>query len=298
MWLERDRGRGKSGNVSKKISTLRLPVVFTLRSLMPGFSMIRVFSALCIAAACTASDQNAAVPDASCSASMQPSEATRAITQSALLACSTVLQPTGALDWLLEVQQVRLRDILDGRLVDAIALPMHRSVTLAELVQQCWPGEALPFRAFLSDTDQQSHSRVCNMASTAAADALYSPLLGLLRIFLSMDSLPALPIVIAASIFPHATVAVALIYFAPTALIIHPLWSLAILFFAFVDLCHTPLRAAGAFRSSANRFLSFLLRRLFVRIALSLIVAVFDSAAALLSACMYLLAAMCIRHLC
>ena len=229
---------------------------------------------------------------------MQHSEATRAITQSALLACSTVLQPTGALDWLLEVQQVRLRDILDGRLVDAIVLPMHRSVTLAELVQQCWPGEALPFRAFLSDTDQQSHSRVCNMASTAAADALHSPLLGLLRIVLSVDSLPALPIVMAASIFPHATVAVALIYFAPTALIVHPLWSLAILFFAFVDLCHTPLRAAGAFRSSANRFLTFLLRRLFVRIALSLIVAVFDSAAAVLSACMYLLAAKCAHVTC
>lgn len=253
------------------------------------FSVI-IFSALCIAAACAASDQSAAEVDASCNAPMQPSEATRAVTQSALLACSTVLQPTGALDWLIDAQQVRLRDVLDGRLVDAIEpLPHHRS-TLAELVQQCWHGKAVPFRAFLSDAHQQTHSRMCNAASTAAADALHSPLLGLSRVIMSFDSLPVLPIAIAASILPHATVAVVLICFAPAAIVIYPIWSLAILFFALVDLCHTLPRAAVAFRSSANRFVTFFLRRLFVRVAVVLVVAIFDCVAELVSACTQLLA--------
>jgi hypothetical protein len=256
---------------------------------------LNIFSALCITVAYAASDEHSKVVDASCSVPMQPLEATRAITQSALLACSTVLQPTGALDWLIDAQQVRVKDVLDGRLVDLVELSLHRSSTLAELVQQCWSDKAFPIRAFLSDADLQSHLRVCNEASTAAADALHSPLLGLFRIVMFFGSLPALPIAMAASVLPHVTVAFILIYYVPAAIFLYPFWSLAILFFALVDLYHTPLRAAVAFRSSTNRFLTFFLRRLFVRLVMALFVAVFDRAAAAVSACMQPLECVCWR---
>ncbi len=255
---------------------------------MYGILFAISFSALCTLVACAASDQHAAIVNASCSASMQPSEASRAITQSALLACRTVLQPTGALDWLIDAQQVRLRDVLDGSKVDAVELPSNRSVTLAEIVQHCWPGEAIPFRVFFSDSDHLLHSRMCHAASAAAADALHSPLLGLARV-MSFDSLHSLPVALAASIVPHATVAFVVLYYAPAAMVVYPIWAFAILFFAFVDICHTPLRAAVAFRSSTNRFLTFFLRRLFVRIAIAFVVAIFDSAAAVVSACMRLI---------
>ncbi len=252
-----------------------------------GQSNIRALLSLCMAAVCIASQQSAAVSDSSCSASIQPSEATRALTQSALLACSTVLQPTGALEWLVDVQHVRLRDVLDGRLVDAVQLPALRGLTLAELVQLCWPSPTLFVRAFLSYEDQESHSRLCASASAAAADALHSPLLALARVLLSVNYLPALPLAMAASILPHATVALVLLYFAPAVMVVAPLWSLAIIFFALIDLYHTPLRVVAAFRSSTNRIITFFLRRLFVRVAMALVVALVDSAASAVFACMH-----------
>jgi hypothetical protein len=246
-----------------------------------------VFLTLCLAAACAASDKNAAVADASCSASIKPSDANLAVTQTALLACSTVLEPTGALDWLIDVQQVRLRDVLDGRFIHAVEQPAQRSITLAELVQQCWPGTPLLFRVFLSDADKESHSRTCASASAAAADVLHSPVLGLTRAVLSFDSLPTLPIIIAACALPHVAVAVLLFTFAPAAIVAAPLWSLAVVLFALIDLYHTPLRAAAAFRSSTNRFLTFFLRRLFARVAVAFVVAPIDSVALSLSACTF-----------
>ncbi len=249
---------------------------------------IRVFLSLCMAAVCTAS--NAEVSDSSCSASVKPLEATRALTQSALLACSVVLQPTGALEWLIDVQQVRLRDILDGRLVDTVELPAHCGITLAELVQQCWPSPALPVRAFLSELDQELHSRLCVSASVAAADALHNPILSLTRVILSVDSLPALPVAIAASVIPHATVAAVLIPFAPAAMVVAPLWTMAIVFFALVDLCHTPLRVVDAFRKSKKRVVTLFLRRMFARVVMALFVAFIDSIAMAVSSCMFLLA--------
>jgi hypothetical protein len=245
---------------------------------------IRVFLTLWIAAACAASDRNSAVADASCSASIKPSDATLAVAQTALLACNTVLEPTGALDWLIDVRQVRLRDVLDARFIHAVEQPTQHSVTLAQLVHQCWPGSPLLFRVFLSDADKQLHSRACDAASAAAADALHSPVLGLTRAVLSFDSLPTIPIIIAASVLPHVTVAVLLFAFAPAAIVAAPLWSLAVVLFALIDLCHTSLRAASAFRSSTNRFLTFFLRRMFARIAVALVVAVVDIVALSLSA--------------
>jgi hypothetical protein len=253
-----------------------------------GRSTLPALLSLCMAAVCIASHQSAAVSDSSCSASIKPSEATRAVTQSALLACSTILQPTGALEWLVDVHHVRLRDVLDGSLVDAVQLPSKKQgLTLAELVQLCWPSPTLLVRAFLSNEDQESHSRLCASASAAAADALHSPLLALARVLSSVHDIPALPLAMAASILPHATVALVLLFFAPAAMIVAPLWSLAIVFFALIDLYHTPLRVVSAFRSSTNRIITFFLRRLFVRVAMVLVVALIDSAALVVSACMH-----------
>ena len=242
---------------------------------------MRVFLSFCIAAVCVASNQNAEFSDPSC----KPSESNRSVTQSALLACSVVLQPTGALEWIIDLQQVRLRDILDVSLVDAVELPAHRDLTLAELVRQCWPSPTQSVRAFLSYADQQSHSQLCASASVAAADALYSPLLGLVRVASSVHSLPVLALAMAASILPHVTVAAVLVCFAPAAMFVAPAWSLAVMFFAFIDLYHTTLRVVAAFRSSTNRIITFFLRRLFVRIGLALAVAFIDSAAMLVSTC-------------
>lgn len=242
---------------------------------------MRVFLYFCIAAVCAASHQNAEFSDSSC----KPPEYNRSVTQSALLACSAMLQPTGALEWIIDLQQVRLRDVLDVSLVDAVELPAHRGLTLAELVRQCWPSPTLPYRAFLSDSDQQSHSQLCASASVAAADALYSPLLGLIRVVLSVHSLPVLALAMAASILPHVTVAAVLVCFAPAAIFVAPAWSMAVMFFAFIDLYHTTLRVVAAFRSSTNRIITFFLRRLFVRIGLALAVAFIDAAALLVSTC-------------
>ena len=244
---------------------------------------LAILLTLCIAApyaAAAAGAHEASVAAASCSSSMQPSEATRAVTQTALLACTTVMQPTGALDWFIDVQQVRLRDILDGSLVDAVQLPPHPNMTLAELVQLCWPSSPLPVRVFLSAADHQSHSRACATAAAAAADALHSPLLALTRMPLPLHSLSALRIALAASLLPHVTVAVMLFYTVPAAMALAPLWSSAIILFAVIDLCHTLSRALAAFRASTNQFLAYFARRLFVRIALALAVAVIDNAAA------------------
>ena len=247
---------------------------------------MRVLLAFCITAVCVASHQNAESSDLSC----KPSDSNRSITQSALLACSAVLQPTGALEWIIDLQRVRLRDVLDVSLVDAVELPAYRGITLAELVRQCWPSPTQSVRAFLSYADQQSHSQLCASASVAAADALYSPLLGLTRLALSVHSLPVLPIAMAASILPHLTVAAVLVCFAPAAMFVAPAWSLAVMFFAFIDLYHTTLRVVAAFRSSTNRIITFFLRRLFVRIGMALAVALIDSAAMLVSTCMLVIA--------
>jgi hypothetical protein len=247
---------------------------------------MRVLLAFCITAVCVASHQNAESSDPSC----KPSDSNRSVTQSALLACSAVLQPTGALEWIIDLQRARLRDVLDVSLVDAVELPAYRGITLAELVRQCWPSPTQSVRAFLSYADQQSHSQLCASASVAAADALYSPLLGLTRVALSVHSLPVLTIAMAASILPHLTVAAVLVCFAPAAMFVAPAWSLAVMFFAFIDLYHTTLRVVAAFRSSTNRIITFFLRRLFVRVGMALAVALIDSVAILVSTCMLVIA--------
>jgi hypothetical protein len=224
-------------------------------------------------------DHDASVASASCSASKPPSESTRAVTQSALLACSTVLQPTGALDWFIDVQQVRLRDVLDGHMVEAVRLQPHPNITLAELVQMCWPSFTVPVRVFLSDVDHELHTRACATAAVAAVDALQSPLLALTRVVLYVESLPALPIALAAFIVPHVTVAVLLFYTAPASMVLAPLWSSAIILFALIDLHRTLSRASAAFRSMKG-FLIFFVRRLFVRIVIALGVAAIDIVAA------------------
>jgi hypothetical protein len=241
-----------------------------------------IFLVLCVTAACIANDQSASVVNSSCSISMNPSEAKRSVTQTALLACTTVLQPTGALEWLIDVEQMRFGDVLDGGLVHAVEPPSGRASTLTELVRKCWPSSSL--RIFFSREDRDSHSQLCELVSIAAADALHSPLLGIVRVFMSVDGLPALPTALAASVLPHVTVVVVLLFSAPGLIVIAPLWSLAALCFAVIDLCHTPVRAAAALRYSKHRLLMFFLRRLFARIVMALLVAAADVVAVLVSA--------------